>query len=155
MAFWGTGHGSDEHNCAEFCPTSHHFIINGKEHYVNYTEAGTNWGCADKVSPSSYPPWCPLLLGGERGFLLGEEVGGFMPLLLENLKGRAGSGNLCLVCNLSVHLKEAANILHWATWKHIKIDALSDDTSSRGPMCPIVTHLNLKLGGELKPVSRR
>ncbi len=43
------GHGSDENNCAEFCPTSHHFLVNGQEHLVNFTNAGTTWGCADEV----------------------------------------------------------------------------------------------------------
>ena len=44
------GHGSDEFNCAEFCPTSHHFTINGQEVALNFTEAGTQWGCTKHVS---------------------------------------------------------------------------------------------------------
>ena len=44
------GHGSDEHNCAEFCPTSHGFRVNERPTlWVNYTTAGTLRGCADRV----------------------------------------------------------------------------------------------------------
>ena len=49
-----TGHGSDEHNCAEFCPTQHVFVVNGITSLalsVNFSRAGTTWGCADQVSP--------------------------------------------------------------------------------------------------------
>lgn len=45
----GAGHGYDNNQCAEFCITSHHFIVNGHEHMLNFTEAGKPWGCADKV----------------------------------------------------------------------------------------------------------
>lgn len=50
VPFVASGHGSDEFNCAEFCPTSHHFLVNGKEVLVNFTEAGTQWGCTKHVS---------------------------------------------------------------------------------------------------------
>ena len=46
---WFAGHGYDNNQCAEFCITSHHFIVNGVEHVLNFTEAGKPWGCADKV----------------------------------------------------------------------------------------------------------
>ena len=48
-AVHGAGHGYDNNQCAEFCITSHHFTVNGKEHVLNFTEAGKPWGCADKV----------------------------------------------------------------------------------------------------------
>lgn len=47
------GHGYDNNQCAEFCVTSHHFLVNGKEHMLNFTEAGKPWGCADKVCMGS------------------------------------------------------------------------------------------------------
>lgn len=50
-----TGHGSDENNCAEFCPTSHHFVVNGKEHSIVHDEAGTLWSCADRVADGVVP----------------------------------------------------------------------------------------------------
>ena len=31
------------------CVTSHHFIINGHANVVTFSEAGTQFGCADKV----------------------------------------------------------------------------------------------------------
>ena len=49
-AMSAAGHGSDEFNCAEFCPTSHHFIINGHEMVVEFKEAGTQGGCTKHVS---------------------------------------------------------------------------------------------------------
>ena len=45
----GAGHGSDNENCAEFCVTEHTFLVNGAEHTVTFREAGTEWGCADRV----------------------------------------------------------------------------------------------------------
>jgi len=45
----GAGHGSDDQNCAEFCVTSHTFLVNGAAHTVTFREAGTEWGCADRV----------------------------------------------------------------------------------------------------------
>eukprot|EP00730_Choanoeca_flexa_P007592 TRINITY_DN12354_c0_g2_i4.p1 TRINITY_DN12354_c0_g2~~TRINITY_DN12354_c0_g2_i4.p1 ORF type:complete len:626 (+),score=124.04 TRINITY_DN12354_c0_g2_i4:185-2062(+) len=50
-----TGHGSDNNGCGEFCPTSHHFVINGDEYMVNFTEAGTPFGCADKAIEGAEP----------------------------------------------------------------------------------------------------
>ena len=41
-----TGHGSDDNNCAEFCVTSHTFVVNKK--YTNtrvFSNAGTPTGC--------------------------------------------------------------------------------------------------------------
>ena len=53
------GHGYDNNQCAEFCITSHHFMVNGIEHVLNFTEAGKPWGCADKVSCMS-PTLCSI-----------------------------------------------------------------------------------------------
>jgi hypothetical protein len=49
------GHGSDENGCAEFCPTSHHISVNGREHVLNFTTAGSEWGCTEQVGA------CPCL----------------------------------------------------------------------------------------------
>ena len=43
------GHGSDNNNCAEFCPTAHMFAVNGAEHTLNFTVAGTGFGCTAQV----------------------------------------------------------------------------------------------------------
>ncbi len=52
-----TGHGSDAAaSCGEFCPTSHHLFVNGREiDVLNFTQAGTAWGCADAVLYGSVP----------------------------------------------------------------------------------------------------
>lgn len=47
------GHGSDDQNCAEFCVTSHTFLVNGVEHTAVFREAGTEWGCADRARAPS------------------------------------------------------------------------------------------------------
>ena len=43
------GHGSDNNNCAEFCPTAHMFAVNGAEHTLNFSVAGTDFGCTAQV----------------------------------------------------------------------------------------------------------
>eukprot|EP00123_Amoebidium_parasiticum_P007083 comp17862_c0_seq1/m.18053 comp17862_c0_seq1/g.18053 ORF comp17862_c0_seq1/g.18053 comp17862_c0_seq1/m.18053 type:complete len:680 (-) comp17862_c0_seq1:483-2522(-) len=56
-----TGHGSDKYQCGEFCVTSHHFIINGNHNVVTFSDAGTEWGCADRVregiEPNEHGTW--------------------------------------------------------------------------------------------------
>ena len=47
------GHGSDNNNCAEFCPTAHTFAVNGAEHTLNFTVAGTGFGCTAQVRAQS------------------------------------------------------------------------------------------------------
>lgn len=50
------GHGENNpQNCAEFCPTSHHFTVNGREYAVSFDTAGTPWGCANEVLAGSVP----------------------------------------------------------------------------------------------------
>lgn len=34
---------------------SHHFTINGQQFFVDLTEAGSEWGCAAKVSQGGLP----------------------------------------------------------------------------------------------------
>lgn len=71
-----TGHGSDNNNCAEFCVTSHHFIINGKfENTRIFDSAGTATGCADRVSDGSEPNEHGTWLYGRNGWCDGENVG--------------------------------------------------------------------------------
>lgn len=69
-----TGHGYDNHQCAEFCITSHHFIVNGHEHMLNFTEAGKPWGCANKVLEGSEPNEHGTWQYGRGGWCDGQEV---------------------------------------------------------------------------------
>lgn len=41
------------HCSAEFCVTNHRFRVNGVDHWVNFTEAGTQWGCTYQVRTQS------------------------------------------------------------------------------------------------------
>lgn len=66
-----TGHGSDENGCAEFCPTSHEFAVNGRPHSVVFWEAGSLWGCADKVRG----PAGPVLPDMARAHAVGQGCG--------------------------------------------------------------------------------
>jgi hypothetical protein len=43
------GHGSDNNNCAEFCPTTHTFVVNGAAHTLNFSVAGEDYGCMAQV----------------------------------------------------------------------------------------------------------
>jgi hypothetical protein len=65
-----TGHGSETSQCAEFCNHGHHFVLNGHEHVVDFPEARSGDGCADRVDQGVVPNqhgtwyfgrggWCP------------------------------------------------------------------------------------------------
>lgn len=69
-----TGHGSDEHGCAEFCPSSHHFEVNGAEFSRALGEAGTTWGCADKVMEGVVPNEHGTWQYGRAGWCDGQQV---------------------------------------------------------------------------------
>lgn len=42
---------------AEFCVTSHRFRVNGRDHWVNFTAAGTKWGCTYQVGMQDISVW--------------------------------------------------------------------------------------------------
>ncbi|KXJ29739.1 uncharacterized protein LOC110241053 [Exaiptasia diaphana] len=69
-----TGHGSDNNGCAEFCITSHHFIINGKPNVRVFKNAATAMGCANRVekgvTPNEHGTW----LYGRDGWCPGQDV---------------------------------------------------------------------------------
>lgn len=69
-----TGHGSDDNNCGEFCVTSHHFIINGKEHSIKFNNAGTALGCAMRVPEGVVPNEHGTWLYGRDGWCDGQQV---------------------------------------------------------------------------------
>lgn len=68
-----TGHGfnSDEENCAEFCPHTHHFSVNGGEEKIQSNEEADDWmGCIPQIDDGAVPNqygtwylgrggWCP------------------------------------------------------------------------------------------------
>ncbi|XP_015757010.1 PREDICTED: uncharacterized protein LOC107336447 [Acropora digitifera] len=70
-----TGHGSDNNNCAEFCVTSHHFIVNKKINFTRvFKNAGTALGCADRVPEGVIPNEHGTWLYGRDGWCDGQEV---------------------------------------------------------------------------------
>lgn len=70
-----TGHGSDNNNCAEFCVTSHHFVVNKKQNYTRvFKNAGTAMGCADRVPEGVVPNEHGTWLYGRDGWCDGQEV---------------------------------------------------------------------------------
>ena len=46
---------------AEFCVTSHRFRVNGEDRWVNFTAAGTKWGCTYQVGMLEDDAWQPIL----------------------------------------------------------------------------------------------
>ena len=70
-----TGHGSDNNNCAEFCVTSHNFVVNKKHNYTRvFRNAGTAMGCADRVPEGVVPNEHSTWLYGRDGWCDGQEV---------------------------------------------------------------------------------
>jgi len=81
-----TGHGSDNNNCAEFCVTSHHFVINNNDNERIFDNAGTATGCADRVSEGSEPNEHGTWLYGRNGWCDGEKVGPWIEDVTKQLK---------------------------------------------------------------------
>ncbi|BDA49567.1 hypothetical protein COCOBI_14-1860 [Coccomyxa sp. Obi] len=89
-----TGHGSDENNCAEFCVTNHRFSINGKEHWVNFTQAGTAWGCTTKVGEGMIPNEHGTWQYGRNGWCDGQNVRPWLADVTADLLGEGGGENV-------------------------------------------------------------
>ncbi len=47
--------GSGTNNCAEFCPTSHYFVINDHVNEQTFSNAGSALGCADETPQGNMP----------------------------------------------------------------------------------------------------
>ena len=69
-----TGHGSDNHGCAEFCVTSHHFIFNGHANVRVFKNAATATGCAQRVAEGVEPNEHGTWLYGRDGWCPGQDV---------------------------------------------------------------------------------
>ena len=69
-----TGHGSDDNQCGEFCPTSHVFYVNDKVYNNSFQEAGTQLGCAKTVLGGSIPNEHGTWLYGRGGWCDGRQV---------------------------------------------------------------------------------
>ena len=69
-----TSHGSDNNGCAEFCVTSHHFIINGHSNVQVFKNAATAMGCANRVSDGAIPNEHGTWLYGRDGWCCGMDI---------------------------------------------------------------------------------
>ena len=78
-----TGHGSHNNGCAEFCVTSHHFIINRHSNVQVFKNAATAMGCANRVSGGAIPNEHGNWLYGRDGWCCGMDV---MPWVVEITK---------------------------------------------------------------------
>ncbi|XP_077988926.1 uncharacterized protein LOC144443344 [Glandiceps talaboti] len=85
-----TGHGSDENGCGEFCPTSHHFVVNGNvTNNKTFDIAGSPLGCADNVptgvEPNEHGTW----LYGRDGWCDGRQVDPWVIDITEQVQKQA------------------------------------------------------------------
>lgn len=70
-----TGHGmSMPGNCAEFCNTTHHFLVNGDEYVRQFPFAGSSRGCMDAVGEGTVPNQYGTWWYGRSGWCPGKEV---------------------------------------------------------------------------------
>lgn len=70
-----SGHGGEAPwNCAEFCVTDHHFRVNGVEHVVSLSGAGSPTGCQDDVERGTVPNQYGTWFYGRSNWCPGREV---------------------------------------------------------------------------------
>ena len=82
-----TGHGNDNNNCAEFCVTSHHFVVNDIHNNTRiFKNAGTAMGCADRVGEGVVPNELGRWLYGRGGWCDGQEVTPWVVDITEQIK---------------------------------------------------------------------
>lgn len=61
-------------NCAEFCNTTHTFVVNGQENVVSFPQAGTNQDCMDQATNGTVPNQYGTWWFGRSGWCPGKEV---------------------------------------------------------------------------------
>ncbi|NLH49266.1 MAG: hypothetical protein GX444_11780 [Myxococcales bacterium] len=70
-----TGHGGVEPgNCAEFCNTEHHFVVNDTDNLREFPEAGNSNGCMELVDEGTVPNQYGTWWYGRDGWCPGKEV---------------------------------------------------------------------------------
>lgn len=70
-----SGHGQvSPGNCAEFCDTTHNFIVNGTTNTRSFPEAGSGYDCQDKVAEGTVPNQYGTWWYGRSGWCPGKEV---------------------------------------------------------------------------------
>ena len=70
-----TGHGmSMPGNCAEFCNTEHHFLVNGQDNLQSFPGAGDTYGCQDQIPLGTVPNQMGTWWYGRGGWCPGKQV---------------------------------------------------------------------------------
>jgi hypothetical protein len=71
-----TGHGSDSHQCGEFCDSEHRFTVNGSANTwtVSFSQAGTESGCMPEMKNGMVPNQGGTWWYGRDGWCPGEQV---------------------------------------------------------------------------------
>eukprot|EP00019_Armaparvus_languidus_P008663 CAMPEP_0168604656 /NCGR_PEP_ID=MMETSP0420-20121227/15452_1 /TAXON_ID=498008 /ORGANISM="Pessonella sp." /LENGTH=137 /DNA_ID=CAMNT_0008643865 /DNA_START=702 /DNA_END=1113 /DNA_ORIENTATION=+ len=86
-----TGHGADSNQCAEFCNQTHSFYVgNAPPLNISFHDAGTQFGCAERVPEGVVPNEHGTWLYGRGGWCEGQQVS---PHVLD-ITRLAFSGNL-------------------------------------------------------------
>lgn len=71
-----TGHGGAQPgNCAEFCTTTHDFVVNGVEHRIAFDDPGDPEGCMRQIRQGTVPNQYGTWWYGRNGWCPGREVG--------------------------------------------------------------------------------
>jgi hypothetical protein len=69
-----TGHGSDPHQCAEFCDHQHVFTVNGHDHAHDFPMAGTEDQCMPNLTHGMTPNQAGTWWYGRGGWCPGQQV---------------------------------------------------------------------------------
>jgi len=70
-----SGHGMNSpNNCAEFCPTDHHFFVNGVEYVRDIPIENEETGCVDQVPAGTVPNQYGTWFYGRNGWCPGKHV---------------------------------------------------------------------------------
>jgi hypothetical protein len=70
-----TGHGmSSPGNCAEFCNTDHHFLVNGLDNVQDFPGASSLYGCQDQIAEGTVPNQYGTWWYGRGGWCPGKQV---------------------------------------------------------------------------------
>jgi len=70
-----SGHGmSQPGNCAEFCNTDHHFLVNGTDNVRNFPGAGAMLGCMGQIEEGTVPNQYGTWWYGRGGWCPGKQV---------------------------------------------------------------------------------
>lgn len=84
-----TGHGmSQPGNCAEFCNTDHHFLVNGTDNVRSFPMAGNSFGCMDQVKDGTVPNQYGTWWYGRDGWCPGKHV----PMVLTDVTNEVTKG---------------------------------------------------------------